>query len=434
MSYFYENIDLYRDYLLLTEAYIGKTPILQEVEQKIGIARKKVKYYGSNNNTIPEILEINRLMEKQFGMDLFGLKIYTSDYPNAYTTIIAINFDIAKNYVMHNMITADSTNGYRFKKDNGFLIEMYMSSAMLLDDRYTDGELVAVMLHEIGHNFADCIYDKIEIANNRDILLYQKILIAQIIFYAITVIGIPEALSKLKLYISLHNAYKYKKEKKAQKSKRGFLSGLINGAKAKAEGVYGLVNEILARLTGGASLKSYKRNAKMYKVDDEVRSSIGRQNEVFADKFAGVYGYGPEQASVLTKFSKLPSKAADIISKWGGFFKDLSDKFDEELLDINDFDVHPQVMQRINAEINLLKNELKKEDLDPKIKAAIQKQLDELAEIVENNLKITKEMSKSEKALALYNQMIMNDCPDAIEKELEDAIEAALDAALEKKE
>lgn len=432
MSYFAESIDLFRDYLMLNEAYVGKTPTLEAIEKKIGEARPNIKYTAANN-TMKEILEVNRLFEKQFGMDICAIKIYPSDYPNAYTQVLATNFDIAENVVLHNMITADKTNGYRFKKDNGFCILLNISSSLISDPNYTDAEIVAILLHELGHNFADCIYDDIEFANQQMMIGYKKVLIFYAILLACTIVGIPKAISLLKQLKTYNNSNKYKSEKKNQKVGKGKLSALFSSIGAKVTDLNTITNEILTRIFGANIIKRYKRNLDIAGVPDKARKSLGRQNEVIADKFAGIYGYGPDQATALLKLESTPMPGAKVVSKLGKFGKRMNEKYDEVTRDINNYDVHPQVIQRIFEEIKLLENELKKEDLDPKVKKMIQDQLNQLKQILEDATTVTKEMSKSQEAQTLYNQFIRNQCPDSVEKEIEDKIEKALDDALENK-
>jgi hypothetical protein len=81
-------------------------------------------------------------------------------------------------------------------------------------------------------------------------------------------------------------------------------------------------------------------------------------------------------------------------------------------------------------EIKLLENELKKEDLDPKVKKVIQDQLNQLRDTIKLATTVKEEMSKREKAQTLYNQYMANECPDAVDKEIEDKIEDALDKVL----
>ena len=52
--------------------------------------------------------------------------------------------------------------GYRFKPNNGFCIICVVFAGILTDNNITNEEVVAVMLHELFHNFADIIQNKIE--------------------------------------------------------------------------------------------------------------------------------------------------------------------------------------------------------------------------------------------------------------------------------
>lgn len=429
MSIYGKKIFDYRDNYILSEAYIGKTPILLEIEDAIGEVRKNLNFY-SNLNSSKEVLKVNRLFEKQFGMEICALKIYQSSTPNAYTQVIATRFDIAERVIMSNMVVGDKVNGYRFRDGNDFCLICNIAYGLLADKQYSNAEIVAILLHEIGHNFADCIYSTIEVANRDMMNNYRSMIIIIAIIQALTIVGIPNAIATIKQYFELNNRNMNKKEKKSQSKKPSKLAGLVGGVKGKISDFSDFLNSVLTRLFGIGSIKLSKREAELQGVKDKVRTSVGRQNEVFADKFAGVYGYGPEQASALLKLESTPSKASNFINK---ISEELNDRFNDVVRDINDFDVHPQLMQRINSEISLLKNELKKEDIDPKVKKAIESQLNELNKIVKKATEQSKDFSKNENAQALYNAYINNNCPTPLANNLEEAIEKALDDALEKK-
>ena len=426
MGIFYEDASLteYRDSLMINEAYVGKTPTLLEIENKIGEARAKIKYSGANN-TLKEVLEINRLFEKQFGMEIFALKIYPSDIANAYTMVLARNFDIAEEEILHNMIEANAQTGYRFKPDNGFCIIMNIASSLITDPQYTNGEILAILLHELGHNFADCIYKDIEIAN-RDMMLATK----RFLLFYIIIFALCGRFDLVKLYLSLYNRKKRRKEKRGQKVGKGKIAAFIGSLRARGADLGALIDGVLARLSGGRNIAMYKRMADSAGTKKEARKSLDRQNEIIADKFAGIYGYGPEQATALLKLTNTTSKAAKIVNKLGKFGRNMNDAFDKEMLDINDYDCHPQVIQRIMEEVKLIENELKREDIDPKVKELLQSQLDELKAILESATTVSDEMTDKEKAQAEYNKYILNQNPDSVDKEIEDKIEKALNDAL----
>ncbi|MBR6289261.1 MAG: hypothetical protein IKR19_08000 [Acholeplasmatales bacterium] len=424
-TFILENVDF------VNEAYVGKTPTLEKIEQKIGELRSKLKFSGANS-TLKETLEINRLFEEQFGMEVFALKILAATYENAYTIVLANRFDIAEFEDLPSMVEANPTTGYRFKKDNNFCIIMNITTQLIMDTDYTDAEILAILLHELGHNFADCIYDDINIANKDMMNTYRTSMVQAIIMLAISIIGLPAAVGLfvrfLKELKELNNKNRNKAEKKGQKIGKGKLSAFIASIKAKINGISDLVSGILFRLSG--AVNTYKRSLEISGDKDKARKSLGRQNEVIADKFAGIYGYGPDLATALLKLEATASASEKAVDKLGKFGKDINDKYTEAMLDINDYDVHPQVIQRIFEEIKLLENELKKEDLDPKVKKVIQDQLNQLREVIKIATTVKDEMNKREKTKTLYNQYIANECPDAVDKEIEDKIEESLDKVL----
>ena len=84
MSLYGNSIIDYRNTQVVNEAYVGKTPTLEEIEKKIGELRENIKF-SDNLNRSDKITEINRLFEKQFGMDIFALKVLQTKYIDAYT-------------------------------------------------------------------------------------------------------------------------------------------------------------------------------------------------------------------------------------------------------------------------------------------------------------------------------------------------------------
>ncbi len=85
----------------LSEAYVGKSATLLEMEKQIGVIRERALRKFTDINKSPEVLAFNRLMEKQFGMECYALFIDQSSTMNAYTQVVNTNFDIA----LHNNIS-----------------------------------------------------------------------------------------------------------------------------------------------------------------------------------------------------------------------------------------------------------------------------------------------------------------------------------------
>ena len=427
---------------IVNEAYVGKSPTLLELEKAIGELRKIVTPNTYNN--VPEILKINRLVEKQFGMKLFGLFMDSSVFPNAYTYNIGGFYDYAINQPW-NYVTGDLANGYRFTKDNKFTVVSYITYGLLSNKEITDGEITAILLHEIGHNFGDCIYDDLYYYNAALVDQYKQGLLLSIIFgviLSICTLGLaaPMTIALIKRYKDFTNGQKSqtKKVKKARKSSQrvkrffqSFFTKRNDNATTRDQvrfrrntGAPNYINDLYSRYTD-----SYK---------DEVRKTPSRKAEVFADKFAGVYGYGPELSTALAKMDLASNnpfwKAARQKAKGNKYYEDLNDSISEALFKFGSLDCHPELIQRVNSEITLLKKEYEKAEIDPAIKKEILSQIKEMEDLIKTLTDEQEKMYKVDKAQALYNKKINEDLPDAVDEEIEDAIDKALDKALEKNE
>ena len=58
----------------IDEAYVGKTDTLKEIENQFAVIKSTIKA-GQDINAKPEVQKLNRLVEKQFGMEIFSLRV-----------------------------------------------------------------------------------------------------------------------------------------------------------------------------------------------------------------------------------------------------------------------------------------------------------------------------------------------------------------------
>ena len=119
-------------YTILNEAYIGKTETLLEIEEEFNKLKAKNLKITANMSTDPCVIRINRLFEKQFGMDIFALKVLPSIRANAYTQVIAMNFDIAEEVDLPSMVTGDINRGFRYKDGNDLCIIVNISYGIMI--------------------------------------------------------------------------------------------------------------------------------------------------------------------------------------------------------------------------------------------------------------------------------------------------------------
>ena len=400
----------------VNEAYVGKTPILEKIEEQIGIMRSKLSRYDDFDR-LPDVQKINRLFEEQFGMKIFALHMEKEDIMNAYTMVIALNTDIYKKD-FSKYITANRKDGYRFTNDNNFCISATVYYGLLSNPDLTDAEILAIILHEIGHNFADFIDNSIKIANKNFMAGIWASVIMDILSVVFLLRGIKDA-----IFVSnkMNNEKKSKEETKNQTGKERKLSGALSGVKGKIKDFFTVTGDILYKynifaLTYNKIIKplydnSYNKTA--------AKKSIGRKNEIIADKFAAIYGYGPELGTGLMKMNQFKTKSKAIMEKLP-FGKKLLNSWEKVFINMNEFDCHPHTVQRIMECIKTLKDELEQEDMDPKMKAAIKAQIKEMEDnIAKVKAAVEKDPENLKKAYAAY---VANKLPDATTKEIEDKI------------
>ena len=166
-----------------------------------------------------------------------------------------------------------------------------------------------------------------------------------------------------------------------------------------------------------------------------MRKDLDRQDEVFADKFAAIYGYGYELVTALEKLvdiSTNKSKAHDKLEKTEEG-REHNKTYSRFKMKINDYDVHPHNIQRIQEEIAVLEYELKKHNVDPKQEAVIKLQIRQLKEMQKKIITAAKDADKDEKAKAEFYKYIHNKQPYGIDAKYEDYINKVLDEYLDNK-
>lgn len=411
----------------ITEVYFGKLPFLLEVEKAIHDLRtpENLNKFKDLDASEP-VQKINRLMEQGFGMECFSLQIKHNDTINAYTIPVAIRYDVALDMNINELVYATQNEGYRFKPDNNLCIICYMYRGLLLSD-LTDGEIVAVMLHELGHNFTDAIYKKIRVANKQTAQYCYQYYFIIAIYMVFCKFKPRKALKFLTFWNKKTNNSAYLVNKN-QNMKYNPIRGIKKAIGGTFIDMKDFCKGVIRRYFQFGKAVKQKRMIEIFSNGDKNKKSFGRIDEVIADKFAGVYGYGPEQGSALMKMESYRSKAAKFVDKLPGG-KERNKKYDQLWTDYTNYDEHPHYIQRINEEIKVLEFELKK-GCDPKYAEIIKSQIAQLKQLIKDASTVMKEFNEDEKAKALYNAYINNKEPLAVDEELEDEINNALDAVL----
>lgn len=344
----------------LNEVYLGKdviAPLFKDFKN----ARNTIisKSWTPKINTEKNIIKLNRSIENYFGFNTVTFTILPDQNMNASTLIFDCIMTKSELQKQANSIKS-CKQGFRFNKKEAKVDAAFMfNMGLMANTDYTDEETFGILLHEIGHCFYSSVQDKDTIftCNYYNITTLQKIneKIKNII-----VKGIRPTFEQIASDIA--------NLKPIQKIKRVFnLTNVeIVGKKLK---------RIFFKEDNSSNMKRH-----MYHYT----------NEKFADTFAAIYGYGVELNNALMKstqnifnfYNPQYYKKSNPITNYIKLNILLSEQVNA--YNSNCMDEHPGGLTRINTSIQFIRKELSKQNLDPKLKMQLSKQLNDLQQLVDD--------------------------------------------------
>ena len=381
---------------ILNELYIGKTPIIP-LQNQFSIIRNKIKGKSFSNsiNTDKDILKFNRMVEKLFGFNSFALNISPNQTINAYT--FGTHTFRSKEEVrkMINSLKA-SNNGFYHDASNGIVNGICTLNIGLINcDNISDAEIIACILHEIGHNFFEAVTDK-------DCV------------YSL-VFNILKILKDINIKINNNISSGKEMTLDAIKSdvddtiqffdKFGQLNNLFVKIKNNIFSIPHAISNTARSAIKFVSSKFFRESME----DNMKRTRYGYTNEKFADSFAVMYGYGPELHSFLRKIEEYYIKMYNIKQTRNTVivafkvFKALL--IDSILYTLNIMDPHPNDLARIKVSIEYLKRELAKESLDPKVKIQLLQQVEEMQKLIDDYINFPKDEDNIAIIRAYYREL-----------------------------
>lgn len=397
----------------LTEVYIGKTKELLLAETQLDIFRKKYmsKYvFNTRVNSDKDLLKFDRMMEDIFGFGCFTLHIHNQPSVNAFTMPIDFRCDYRN---PTDNIIADK-NGFKFKKEYSYAAILGIYSGLIFNPAFTTPEVMALLLHEIGHNFNSAL--------NKSNGTFTNIIVTIETFISI-MSGSPLALintikNSNQMRMALDTAGKNMREKNA-------IPVIVYDAFKQLQSVLNTtaltINDILrvgslGTLTIINALYNCVRSALMYIINPAniitkiIGLNIKYKSELTADNFPTIYGYGPELASALNKFEGAEGDSSSIIMRSFNKIPVLS-----TIMHCNEipvfflaqmFDEHPHSTARIKDQLDLLNLELSKQDMDPKMVDRIKKDIKECNKSLNRLTDITTGIKDPYIGKRLYNYIL----------------------------
>lgn len=364
---------------VLQEAYFGKTPEIEEAEKILGQWRSK--YMGTGNRYVtaaaadPLFQEFCDKMADIFGFEEYIILLRGELMANSATPMIGQLF------IGHSAKVTKTKTGYKF--DGTPIMIQYCYPWMLFDPKYTDAEIMAITLHEIGHNFshkastAVCLQD----------IFYLFITMVRMII-ACTTNPAEAAAAALQCTSSGRKIYSYilksVNSSKLHAFTYSFASFLMSLPVTIMYNVFSILNvavppAVLVKI----ALENLLKN--------NLLVISGIKDERIADNFATIYGYGPDLYTGLRKIELNSVSSVSAIHKVPvlGWVYDLLSIPQKWVLSLAD--AHPTSNTRRKAQINYLEAEMKKEGIPSNARRAI---LSDLRQFDEDLDEIAKNASK----------------------------------------
>lgn len=407
---------------ILQELYIGKTPELLEIESLIHRIRSSntEANFLTNPTYSKDMEKINRLFEELFGFEIFSLTIMRSSAANAFTMPVSCAIDIMPQCrVKENLLV--SNKGFKYKKEAGYCCSVFMFNSLLFDETFTDAEIVAIILHEIGHNFQTVINDTLYYTS--DVTRVLNIIVA---FVSVTSIeNIPELIGAI-IGTGIGLGISTNKFKKVYAK---FIKDIRdNESLALIFGMAGLVldaiievrmniNYLIELITRYGDVPGTVKNCILSKISDP----FGKTGEEVADSFATIYGYGPDISSAMLKFDTTavgPATQRALMSV--PVLGHLLTIYNLPItILVTAFDEHPSGIQRAQIAKADLERELRQSYMDPAMKSKIKKDIVEIDKAIDRYNKARTDIKNPKAIQALWFSFIYEMTKGGIDKKSE---------------
>jgi hypothetical protein len=272
---------------IFQEAYYGKTKILLEAEKCLNqIVLKVTRDPSTIVDKTPENIRLQALLKKQFGFKEVNILWNNTPgfMPNA-CTLIGVESLALGNFSYQ----IDNKNGYYDSKHINYCV-VQISSSMITYSGVTGSELLAIILHEIGHNFDASIYNilkyvfflikPVEVQSvDEETGLAVKTKVPASIYTVISKLVANSEVFK-RFNVGVQRFYDFVLEKLP--SLNNFLA-ILNDYISNA-------GKILSRIAGVYNILSIPQIILMAPIS-HIGYMAERKTEIFADSFATVYGY-----------------------------------------------------------------------------------------------------------------------------------------------
>ncbi len=364
------------NYTPLLEYYQGKTKELLKCEGYLREIIKQIKDFNNRMNTdlINTVREVNPISASNKWNKLLCeelRKLLKVKEVNIYWDSGMIN---AKTYPTVSILIPYYKHAYLSGKSTNLKIHVFVYDNLVTMANFNEQELLAVILHELGHNFYYC-----------------PLLIASQVFISIVTFGIIPLQLFLNKTLNIVGA----KLDSIVRDTFPFITNIFDTLSnydtdfMYLSQLWGLPRFVYRFISGKALID----------IPDSIEQIVyrlsGYGNETGADSFAAMYGYGPDLASALRKFEIVENTTyGKIVSNTGAIGSIYHDMimFTTDIIGMMMMDPHPSHNQRASNVLKKLKKDLNTGNYPPNAKKDLEEQISRMEKAF---VEVTKNSSNS---------------------------------------
>ncbi len=390
---------------ILNELYVGETKFVEQLIQAISEARKP--YVGKMQRPIKgdrNLIKIGDMIAEEFGFYGVSFNVPFETSLNAMTYAVTMSFDKPVRSLKPQY---NPKLGMKHAPVNQLCTLIVVTSGVWFNPEFTDREIAAAILHEVGHSFVvqtDRVMPILETA--------RLVTLVQILFEAYVAIinadpqGVKSTITNLVYTNNTTKSLMVTIDKEI--SKNPLFSGISN----ISDYVFGILIQVIKEIAAVMSPVS-----KLSAIPSTLYTTIiqmlllqpiinwDRSQEYLSDSFAGMYGLGPEIASFLTKIEYSPNASGSVIEKIVNkipVIGAINQSVNIPILLITDtVSVHPSTVARTRKLISELEKEVNNSDLSASTKKALKANIECLKENEKKLLDLNNELGRHNDAAAV---------------------------------
>lgn len=418
---------------VVNEVYFGKTKDVLAIEQAIHDLRKPYVQKGINQNfnintytpklnRDPNKGKLRDAICNAFGFTDCLINISSTTMPNFGTESSSYCIDLSSKKMKQALRSTSS--GFRYDKSAKIVFAVIMPTGILVDPDFTDAEITAALLHEIGHNFSPAISRGVYATSMFPAITWISLLVSEIstdiVLGTNNEFTTVDAISDT-IVAAIHQTNVGHKIRSDIDYMIGKISADINKQCPAITNIIGgivtIKNAIIAAIQAAVyavmsvipvSYLSLPRNV-LLKMIGNISKPTGYEDEKFADAFAASYGYGAELNIFLDKLNDY-MYSVGALDQYAPVFSAIKEVYTLPFtIVLSSLDEHPINAARASSTIKQLKRELAEDkSLKPATRKKIEQDIKNIESIYEYHQKKVGSLPEGSDVKRVYQRTMFN--------------------------